>query len=68
MLKSVNVLDDKPRVRDEDIALRIIYTNGTEDCWSLAKRCGTTVEALMSENSIETDDTPISGMVIIPNM
>lgn len=68
VLKSVNVLDDKPRVRDENIALRIIYTNGTEDCWSLAKRCGTTVEALMSENSIKTDDTPISGMVIIPNM
>ena len=68
VLKSVNVMEDKPRVRDEDIALRIIYTNGTEDCWSLAKRCGTTVEALMNENSIESDDTPITGMVIIPNM
>ncbi|MGN0651230.1 MAG: DUF3794 domain-containing protein [Oscillospiraceae bacterium] len=68
VLKSVNVMEDKPRARDEDIALRIIYTNGTEDCWSLAKRCGTTVESLMNENSIESDDTPISGMVIIPNM
>lgn len=68
VLKSVSVLEDKPRVRDEEAALRIIYTNGTEDCWSLAKRCGTTVEALMSENSIESVDAPIRGMVIIPNM
>lgn len=67
-LESVTVLEDKPRLRDEDIALRIIYTNGTEDCWSLAKRCGTTVEAIMNENGIESDDAPISGMVIIPNM
>lgn len=65
-LSSVSVLQDKPKEKCGDYSLRICYTSAGESCWDIAKRCGTTVEAVMSENGIEDRDAELSGMIVIP--
>lgn len=67
-ISSVTVHEDRPKVRSDEFALRICYTNEPSDCWTIAKQCNTTVKAIMEENEIETADTPISGMIIIPTV
>ena len=65
-ISSVSLHEDKPKEKSDEFALRICYTNGGESCWDIAKRCNTTVEAIMSENEIQGRDAELSGMVIIP--
>lgn len=67
-ISSVTVLEDKPKDRSDEFALRICYTNDSSDCWSIAKQCNTTVKAIMEENEIEDCDAPLSGMIIIPSI
>ena len=67
-VNAVTVYEDKPKTNDSDFALRIFYTGEGEDCWSIAKRCNTTVAAVMAENDIEDENTPLSGMVLIPTI
>lgn len=70
-ISSVTVFEDKPKNKSDEYALRICYTNSSTDCWSIAKRYNTTVQALMEENEIDESagcDTPLSGMIIIPTI
>ena len=67
-VNSVTVFEDKPKEKDEEYALRIFYSNEGEDCWSIAKRYNTTVEAVMRENDIEDESTSLSGMILIPSV
>lgn len=64
-VSNISVREDKPKERSDEFALRICYTDG-ETCWNIAKRCSTTVEAIMNENSIDDREAEIHGMVIIP--
>lgn len=66
VISSAAVHTDKPKERSDEYALRICYTNGNESCWDIAKRCGTTVEAVMEENEITDRSAELSGMVVIP--
>ncbi len=66
MIDEVSVFEDNSISHDSTYALRIYYADGTEDCWSIAKRYGASVDAIMTENEIENRDTPLSGMVLIP--
>ncbi len=68
MLSSINVLEDKPKNKETDFAMRIYYANGTEDCWCIAKRYNTTVNAIMRDNEIDDDTTLLNGMVLIPTV
>lgn len=66
---SVTILDDKPKNRASDYALRICYIGGEPaDCWSIAKKYNTTTEALMRENGVENEQTALSGMIVIPTI
>ncbi len=65
-ISSAVILTDKPKERAGEHSLRICYTGTGESCWDIAKRCNTTVEAVMSENEIHDRDEEISGMIIIP--
>ncbi len=67
-INSVAVDKDKPKDKSDEFALRICYTNDSSDCWSIAKKCGTTVKAVMEENEIEDSEAPLSGMIIIPTV
>ena len=64
-VSSASVREDKPKERSDEFSLRICYTSG-ESCWDIAKRCNTTVDAIMSENNIDDREAEVSGMVIIP--
>lgn len=66
LVSGAAVHQDKPRGKPDDFALRICYTTGGESCWDIAKRCGTTVEAVMEENEITDRCAELSGMVVIP--
>lgn len=66
MIERVMVDEEKPRTAENNYALRICYADGEEDCWSIAKRYGTSVEAVMNENDIEDRDMLLSGMILIP--
>lgn len=67
-ISTVTVFEDKPKDKSDEFALRICYTSDASDCWSIAKRCNTTVKAIMEENEIEDCDAPLSGMIIIPTV
>ncbi len=67
-VSSVKILEDKPKDKSDEFALRICYTNDSSDCWSIAKQFNTTVKAIMEENEIEDCDAPLSGMIIIPTV
>ena len=64
----MTVYEDRPKERSDEYALRIYYSCGSLDCWSVAKRYNTTVEAIMRENEIEDENAPLSGMVLIPTV
>ena len=66
VISSAAVHQDKLKERSDEFALRICYTTGHESCWDIAKRCGTTVEAVMEENEIADRSAELSGMVVIP--
>lgn len=67
-INSVTVHEDKPKEKEGDFALRIFYSGEGEDCWSIAKRYNTTVEAVMRENDIEDENCSLSGMILIPTV
>ncbi len=66
MLEYVTVNEDKPKEKQNNFPLRICYADGEEDCWSIAKRYSTSVEAIMAENDIDDRDIPLTGMILIP--
>ena len=68
IIQSVTVLEDKPKNNRSDYALRICYADGEDDCWTIAKRYGTSVDAVMNENDIEDRDALLSGMILIPSL
>lgn len=70
-INSVSVKEDCPKEKSDEYALRICYTNTPTDCWSVAKRYNTTVDAIMEENEMDDTadcDTALSGMIIIPTV
>ncbi len=68
IVEGVRVHEDKPKMRDNSYALRIFYADGTEDSWDIAKRYATSVDAIISENDIESTDEKLCGMILIPSV
>ncbi len=65
---SIVIHEDKRRQHDNSYALRICYANGAEDSWDIAKRYGTPVNSILSENDIHDRDEKLSGMILIPTI
>lgn len=65
---NVTIHEDRPRKLDCGYALRICYADGNESSWDIAKRYGTSVEAILSENDIADRDEALTGMVLIPTV
>ncbi len=63
---NVSVDEEKPKVRDKDIALTIYYADAGEQVWEIAKRYNTSVEQVMSENDLAGDVVEKRGMLLIP--
>ena len=66
-LSSVKILEDKPKQKDSEYALRICYADEPKDCWEVAKEYNTTVSALLEENNVN-DEHKLEGMIVVPTV
>lgn len=62
---TIEISSDSAR-REKDCALTIYYCEKGESIWNIARRYGTTVDAIMNENGIACDVTENDGMMLIP--
>ena len=59
--------DDTVKItRDGDYALKLYYGVENEDVWNIAKKYCTSVNAIMEENSLDSDRLTDNGMLLIP--
>lgn len=54
--------------REKNCALTIYYCEKGESLWDIARRYGTTVEAVMKENNTDSNITEKDGMLLIPGV
>ncbi len=54
--------------REKPCALTIYFCEKGESLWNIARRYGTTVDAIMQENNINCDVTENDGMMLIPGI
>ena len=66
-INSVKILEDKPKQKETDIALRICFADEPKDCWEVAKEYNTTVSALLEENNVN-DEHKLEGMIVVPTV
>lgn len=64
---SIEISGENDR-REKRCALTIYFCEKGENLWNIAKRYGTTVDAVMQENNIDCDVTENSGMLLIPRV
>lgn len=59
--------DDTVKItRDGDYALKLYYGVENEDVWNIAKKYCTSVNAIMEENSLDSERLTDNGMLLIP--
>ena len=68
--RKTNVLTElelqEDAVHTRDYALKLYYGTQGEPVWDIAKRCHTSVEAIMDENDLTADTLTETGMLLIP--
>ncbi len=65
-LSALTVDGETKLVRDGDYALKLYYGVEHEDVWDIAKRCRTSVHAIMEENELTDEQLTTPGMLFIP--
>lgn len=65
-LPELTVDEESPLVRDGDYALKLYYGVENESVWDIAKRCHTSVNAIMEENDLSEEQLVSPGMLFIP--
>lgn len=66
-LNSVKIIEDKPKHKDTEFAIRICYADEPKDCWEIAKEYNTTVSALLEENK-PNEENKLEGMIVVPTV
>ncbi len=64
VLTEVTVQEDAGLPRQH--ALKLCYAMENEEVWEIAKRCHTSVSAIMEENDLLQETLPEGGMLLIP--
>ncbi len=64
---SIEISGENDR-REKNCALTIYFCEKGESFWDIARRYGTTVEAVMRENNTDSDITEKEGMLLIPGV
>lgn len=62
----VNIDDNVKIVRDGDYALKLYYGVKGENVWNIAKKYCTSVNAVIEENSLDSECLSEDGMLLIP--
>lgn len=66
VLTDIVIDDSGKKQRDGDYAVKLYYGVENEDIWDIAKRCSTSVRAIMEENELTSDKLSGGGMILIP--
>ena len=67
-LTEIMIDDSTKKERDGDYAIKLYYGAEGEDVWEIAKRCSTSVSAVMEENGLTGERLEQGGMLLIPMM
>lgn len=65
LLTNMQVDESQPLTRS-DAALRICYAEPQENLWEIAKRCRTSLSAIMEENGLQSERVSERQMLLIP--
>ena len=68
MITGVTAMEDMPKVREDDAALRIYFADERESVWDVAKRYNTSVAAILEQNEIDDETLSAGEMILIPIM
>lgn len=65
-LTDIAIDENIRKERDGDYAVKLYYGADNEKIWDIAKRCSTSVEAIIEENDLEGDTLSSGTMLLIP--
>lgn len=65
-LTDITVNDTEKVDKNGDYALRLYFAEANEDLWEIAKKYGTSVNAIMEENNLADEIITEHGMILIP--
>ncbi|MCL2754119.1 MAG: DUF3794 domain-containing protein [Oscillospiraceae bacterium] len=66
IIKEIAVNSDVPKTKDNEYALKLYYSEKGEDVWQIAKRFGSSAQAIISENDMESEKVTAPSMLLIP--
>lgn len=66
LLSSVSMDETVKKERNTNAVLRLYFAQSGEKVWDIAKRFNTSMDAVMSENSLEAEKLSQKGMLLIP--
>ena len=66
LVVSVEVKEDAPKQREEDLALMIYYADAGEKVWDIARRYNTSADEISLVNELDSDALPDKRMLLIP--
>lgn len=66
IITEIKLNTDAPKVRNDDVALKLYFADEGEKVWDIAKRYNTSVRSIMEDNGLETEQIEKRGMVLIP--
>ena len=61
-------LDESQPLPPSPCAIRLYFTEPGESLWEIARRFGTSMQAVMTENQLETEQLPGRQMLLIPQV
>ncbi len=66
VVSDIVINDSERKKRDGDYAVKLYFGTENEIIWDIAKRCSTSVSAIMEENELIGDRLTNGGMLLIP--
>ena len=68
MVSAIHIDEGSRKERKDDVVLRLYFAERGERVWDIAKRFGTSVEAIVLENNLESETLPGKIMLLIPQI
>ena len=65
-VSEINIMEEHPKNKESDYALKLYYADKGEKIWDIAKRYNTSVSAVTAENELEEEQLASPCMLLIP--
>ena len=65
-VSEINIMEEAPKTKNSDYALKLYYADKGEKIWDIAKRYDTSVSAVAAENELEDEQLTAPCMLLIP--